>query len=172
MDFLALKNTAVTLIQESAQTWPALGLGVFAAFTFGILRRLTRGLKLNLYLVHQEQGTTDRAHQSITPITAPYRRASLWRSLREGRWRENQSLQLGDYAGKFYTFRVGYTLLRHYYIVAESPGIKLNRKKLEKGRRTFLQNGDQLSTGNRVFEMRITPEQLEVRFSRELSQAA
>lgn len=177
MDLSGFKMTATAAIEGMAipawaQTGLALGLGIAAALGIGTLRRMTRGLQLNLYLVHQEDGTTDRSHQSITPVTAPYRRTSVWRSLRQGRWREDQSLRLGDYAGKFFELRVGYSLLRHYYVVAETNGIKLNRRKLEKGRRVFLQNGDRMATGDRSFEIRITPDQLEVRFSRELSQAA
>lgn len=155
-----------------AQTSAALVGGVLTAVAAGILRRTVRGLSLNLYLVHQEEGTIDREDQSLIPVTAPYRRKGLWSNLRQGRWREDQSLQLGDYSGKFFELRVGYSLLRHYYVVAESNGIKLNRRKLEKKRRAYLHNGDRLTTGDRKFEIRITPQQLEVRFSHELSRAA
>lgn len=164
-----------------AQAFFAFSGGFAVALVIGAIARMLLGLKLNLYFIHREPGTHKVTSSSLIPITAPNRKSSIVRSLREGRWREDQDLQLGDYQGRHFTFRIGYHFWYRFYLILETPNpkltprgdacVKLGSRTLKQGKRYPLRSGARLQTGDRAFEIHVTPAQLEDKFHRELSAA-
>lgn len=150
----------------------------FAAFFFaGLALRVRKGLGLNLYLVHREPGQDgSRADTTVTlPITAPFRRAGAWKTLRDRRWKEDQTLELTDYQNFSAQFRITFGLLRHYCIRLESDEstqIRLNGRPLSNERTLSIRSKDLLQIGNRTYTFEITSVQLEQRFSKVHQSAA
>ena len=145
--------------------------GIILALGLASLIRVLLGVRLNLYFVHRGNGPED---QMLLAVTAPHKKSSIWKSLTEGRWRENIELTLGDHSGRDYRLLVRFGLWHRFHIQildGDLAHARLDKKKVEKDRSYFLREGQRLKLGDREFIVHVTPSQMEKRFHRDFSAA-
>ena len=143
-------------------------IGVISSLLIGALIRVFIGLRMNLYLVSQDSPIHD---QALIPITAEGKKNSRLRSLLRGSWKEDIDITLIDHGGHAYTYRIGYSLWRRYYLIllsqnlftgltAENPQALLGGTVLLTGKRYPLRTGMTLQNGDRAFQVMVTPGQV------------
>jgi len=143
------------------------GSGLSVALVIGAIVRILVGMKLNLFLVNHDSAVKD---QSLIPVTTEGKKASFFRTLFKGNWREDVDITLLDYSGHTYHYRIGYHLWWRFYLVmeAEQEGSLLNGKTMRPGKRHLLRTGSKLTTGDRAFFVLVTPNQARLDMHKEL----
>ncbi len=145
--------------------------GLLSALALASGIRVLLGLRLNLYFVHRGNGPED---QMLLAVTAPHKKASLFKALSGGRWKEDVELTIGDHAGRDYKIQVRYGLWHRFHIQVLSGDLahaRIDKKKIELNHRYFLREGQRLKLGDRDFIVHVTPTQIEKRFHRDFSVA-
>lgn len=131
-------------------------LGVTVALVLGLLTHLLVGMRLNLFFISPDSPIED---QNLIPITTALKKASFFRSLRKGLWKERIEITLIDYQNRSFTYRIGYRLFRRFFIVLVKGDGKtsLNDIELQPFRKYSLRTGSILFVGDRQFNILVTP---------------
>lgn len=141
--------------------WISTGVGVLGALFVFLLWQAITGLRLNLYLV-DEDDDLDEKHKTMFQVTAENKLRSIWKSLLRGLWRENIDITLADHQNRSYIFQIGYRLLTRYSIMPlaynrEAP--QLNGRDMKAGQRYVVRSGSILQIGERRFKVMALPTQ-------------
>lgn len=130
--------------------------GTLTALVLGLGGWILWGFKLRLYLISRD---TLHSDQAVIPISAELKKASLWRTVLQGNWREDLEVKLADSSGKMHSFEFGFHPVFRYFVTLKTPSqdVLLGEARLKHEERAYLKNGMSLQLGSRRFEIWVMP---------------
>ncbi len=133
--------------------------GISCALAMGAGIRVLLGMRLNLFLVNHDSTVQD---QSVIPITTEFKKASLFRVLKFGNWREDVDITLMDYQDRSYAFRVSFHVWKRFQLqlIRADSQVTLSGLKLNEMQTVPARTGAKLEIGDRLFFILVSPKQM------------
>jgi hypothetical protein len=147
------------LLADSQTSTLSFLVGLISVVVIAGALKTVIGMKMNLYLVSKEP---DLKSTTVIPLTAELKKRSLWKTILRKDWQEDLELTLADYSNHYFSFLIGYSLWKGFYLMLQKQETCfIHQTKMIAGRLYPLRSGVSLHLGDRSFTILVSASPLE-----------